>query len=1082
MIRVGSLVRSHTSRLGVGKVIKIEGAEALVDYFVSVSQRIRQTISLEFLARESLQEQTRCYTWHPSREEWLIGRVTGRVPNGDYLIDLPNKKGLAVPEKYVEVRCNKPIEDPTEVLIARGQETPFFYDKRASLVRCFTDQRSVSRGMTGLFSANIDLFPHQVEVVRRVLEDPIQRYLLADEVGLGKTIEAGTILRQFLLDDPDGKALVIVPKQLLGQWQQELKYKFYITDQVELITPEELVSTNANKNPDFLIIDEAHHIAAMSVSANRRERNLFDICRKMSHGARGLLLLSATPALNNEESFLAMLHLLDPISYHLDDLEGFRNRLVSRQEIGRILLGFVETAPRRRLDRKINQLRDRFAFDERVINFINLLERNIDETEERGRLVRVIRTHISDTYRLHRRMLRNRRQTVQELDVLCDQASATVSVEYDEDERSISIQEELDEWRMTAVSNASSDIAYSQKLQQIFLILFCASGTWLGILEWVLIARLTARVHPSLLDNLNDEAIQLLTSTPKFYREEEILERLLEVVAICPECGDRISHLQGVLHKLRYSTKGRTLKIVVFTSFSHTCKEIYSQLSRNLGDSAITTFQNDQTLEEVKTNTLKFKNKPDCFVLISDSSGEEGHNLQFADWVIHFDVPLSPNRIEQRHGRVNRIGLNHIMQYVVFAGADVHNGLHDSWLQLLRYGFRIFNESIASLQFYADKKLPELQNILFQLGADNIQENIDTIKLEIIAEKEKIEEQYSLDEIDALEDKSSRFFEKLDNYDAQHKFIHQAFEGWLCGVLHFGRNRELWESDGIVKYVLTDRILMPLADIYQFAEPLSQPVVYNRLKAIKNLKGQLCRIGNKLSDQLAEYIRWDDRGQAFSMWRHEESWSPDEGMEWVGFRFDYIIETDLANIKNILQNWQNANIRSIMRRADALFPPLIKTIFIDTLGNLVEDEELLNILIRAYNGKGTQGLPRDFNLGSRLHILDEFVSRDDWTSVCQSARNHSETLLRQLPDFIEHCQYSAEKADKDLSDRLYQLELRLERQNVLSSKLAEEVEIEKLLRQALLQGIQKPKMRLDSIGFYIVSGRSPSKIAEEEDV
>jgi hypothetical protein len=90
MIRVGSLVRSHTSRLGVGKVIKIEGAEVLVDYFVSVSQRIRQTISLEFLARESLQEQTRCYTWHPNREEWLIGRVTGRVPNGDYLIDLPN--------------------------------------------------------------------------------------------------------------------------------------------------------------------------------------------------------------------------------------------------------------------------------------------------------------------------------------------------------------------------------------------------------------------------------------------------------------------------------------------------------------------------------------------------------------------------------------------------------------------------------------------------------------------------------------------------------------------------------------------------------------------------------------------------------------------------------------------------------------------------------------------------------------------------------------------------------------------------------------------------------------------------------
>jgi ATP-dependent helicase HepA len=992
------------------------------------------------------------------------------------------KKGLAVPEKYVEVRCNKPIEDPTEVLIARGQETPFFYDKRASLVRCFIDQRSVSRGMTGLFSANIDLFPHQVEVVRRVLEDPIQRYLLADEVGLGKTIEAGAILRQFLLDDPEGTAIIIVPKQLLGQWRQELKHKFYITDQVELITPEELVSTNANKNPDFLIIDEAHHIAAMSVSTNRRERNLFDICRKMSHGTRGLLLLSATPALNNEESFLAMLHLLDPASYRLDDLEGFRNRLRDRQEIGEILFRFVETAPLRILNRSLITLKDKFACDDRLISFINLLESNISESNERGRLVRVIRTHISDTYRLHRRMLRNRRQTVQEMDVLLDQSSAIVRVEYDEDERSFSIQEELDEWRITAISNASSDIAYSQKLQQIFLLLFCASGTWLGILEWVLITRLNSIVHPSLLENFNAESIQLLTSTPKFFREEEILERLLEIVRTSPECGDRIAHLQAVLQNLQYSTKARKPKIVVFTSFLQTCKEICSQLSNNLGEIAIATFQDGQTLDEVEANTLKFKNKPDCFVLVSDLSGEEGHNLQFADWVIHFDIPLSPNRMEQRNGRLNRIGLTHLMQYVVFAGADVRNGLHGSWLQLLQDGFRVFKESISSLQFYADEKLPELEKILFQSGAYKIQESIYVIQSEIIIEKERIDEQNALDEIDALEDRSIEYFQELNGYDAKHKVIRQAVEGWLCHALHFERNRQLWESDGIVRYSPTYRTLMPLNDIYLFAKFIKQPLAYNRLKAIKNSEVQLCRIGNGLNDQLAEYIRWDDRGQAFSMWRHEESWSAEEGMEWVGFRFDYIVETDLAIAEDILQNWQNANIRAIMRRADALFPPLIKTIFIDTRANLVDDIQLLNVLCRPYYGKGCQDQPRDYNLGSRLHILDEFVSRDDWADVCQNTRRQSESLLRQLPDFLEYCQSSTEKADKELSDRLYQLELRLERQNVLSSKLAEEVEIEKLLRQALLQGIQQPKIRLDSIGFYIVSGRSPSKIAEEEDV
>ncbi|NJL11517.1 MAG: DEAD/DEAH box helicase [Calothrix sp. SM1_7_51] len=83
--------------------------------------------------------------------------------------------------------------------------------------------------MTGVLSANIQLLPHQVEVVRRVLSDPIQRYLLADEVGLGKTIEAGAIIRQYFLDNPSGDVLVLAPQYLLEQWRLEMETKFYIS-------------------------------------------------------------------------------------------------------------------------------------------------------------------------------------------------------------------------------------------------------------------------------------------------------------------------------------------------------------------------------------------------------------------------------------------------------------------------------------------------------------------------------------------------------------------------------------------------------------------------------------------------------------------------------------------------------------------------------------------------------------------------------------------------------------------------------------------------------------------------------------
>ncbi len=85
--------------------------------------------------------------------------------------------------------------------------------------------RGAAQGMTALVSAGIDLAPHQVAAVRRVLTDPVQRYLLADEVGLGKTIEAGLIVRQHLIDDPATRVLIAVPDHLCGQWRSELETK-----------------------------------------------------------------------------------------------------------------------------------------------------------------------------------------------------------------------------------------------------------------------------------------------------------------------------------------------------------------------------------------------------------------------------------------------------------------------------------------------------------------------------------------------------------------------------------------------------------------------------------------------------------------------------------------------------------------------------------------------------------------------------------------------------------------------------------------------------------------------------------------
>ncbi len=1086
MFETGYLVISSDNNLGIGKILEISAATADLEYFRSIGEtRLIETVSYHSLKRVRLERHTRCYFQSEDEEFWQIGRVdTWHQDDLWYEVHLPNKGLRYVTEADIYVRYDRPISDPTDVLVAKGHETPFFHDRRSAFVRCLIEQRAVSHGMPGLFSANINLYPHQVEVVRRVLADPIQRYLLADEVGLGKTIEAGAILRQYLLDEPDGQVLAIVPRSLLKQWQQELESKFHLTDEVKLLTIEDLDDYHCDTSPDFLILDEAQHVAAMAESANPQQRRYFAMCQKLAHQADRLLLLSATPALNHEQTFLAMLHLLDPVTYRLEDIAGFQERIHLRQDIGRLLLSFKEGASPFVLKISLGKLRSLFDRDPRLIALTDRLESLLTSSEvnlvEQRQVIRAIRTHISDTYRLHRRMLRNRRDTVE--DVLLDQTNSTLQIEYDLDERSPTIEEYLDEWRVRAIgATEGEDDPYYQQICQVFLLLFRTSGTWLTIFEWTILARLNHHVMPTLVKELGAVAVDVLITTPKFAGEVEILQDLLDTIQQQSEFGDRIEHLQMVLKNCTNNRQKKTSKIVVFTNFTYTCRELVQKLSSVFGQQAIASYQVGQSPDEVEENTSQFRDDPQCLVLVCDASGEEGHNLQFADWLIHFDLPFSPNRLEQRNGRLNRIGRNCLLQFVIFAGADTSDSIHGAWYEILKKGFNIFQESIASLQFYVDKKLPELEVTLFQSGAYGLTEAIQLISAEIATEKVSIDEQNAIDEIDALEENADRYFKALDDYDARHQDIQRAVEGWICNALKFQRDEDINVQE-IVRYKRTEQTLVPVNDLVKYFKGyLHQPVTYDRRQALRHSEATLYRIGEGFIETLKDYLHWDDRGQAFALWRQDETRSVEEGMEWIGFRFDYVVEADLTLANEIFKqhNWNYLNGAALKRRMDAIFPPVVETIFLDLRMNVVDEPQLLDILQRPYSKKRRP--THDYNLSEdRLQVIDEFVSRDNWADLCLTSREKSAMLLRESPNFGDRCQQYATQAERKLGDRLEQLQLRWERQSQLDTSLAQEVEIERELKQVLIRGIEHPQLRLDSIGFYIVSGRSLSQNEEDE--
>ena len=1114
MIKLGSLVRSGTNNLGIGKVIDVSDPQITVEYFCSVAQRVKTSVPLNSLSRIRLQPQTRCYIWDEIQDTWNIGRIyEWDEDRNHYQIDLPDCKTILAREEDVYVRCNMHIADPIETLAIKGHETPYFHDKRLGLVQSLIQQRALSHGMTGLISANIKLYPHQVEVVRRVLEDPIQRYLLADEVGLGKTIEAGAILRQYLLDESSGSVVVVVPQYLIEQWRTELEQKFYISHfgkRVQIIAFEDMNRISLNLELGLLVVDEAHHIAAMATSTDTTKRRHFQTCKQLAHKSDRLLLLSATPVLNNERDFLAMLHLLDPISYPLDNLEDFRNRVKKRSWVGKILLCFQEGAKSSVLKENLDELRKLFSEDRYVLNLAteleNCLQTNSESTnsESTDKIVRAIRSHISETYRLHNRMLRNRRAAVE--DVIFDR-NVTPKVEYDLDERSFDIHELIENWRQAAPQQ--------EEYKRIFVLLFRGCGTWLGVLKDVITARLGSKSSATRLRQFDADDVQKLTETPLFEGEEKILQGLLKIINQPSEDGDRLELLKTVIlyrlseifelqswrsnldkllellkQRINRQTTGKKLpKIVVFTSFMQTGTEIIKFLHDKFGESAVASHLLGQTRTQTEQNLTKFKNNPNCFILVCDSSGEEGHNLQLADWMIHFDLPGLPSRLEQRIGRIDRIGRSLQVDLTVFAGVDLEDSPHDAWYQFLKNGFRIFDRSIASLQYYADEKISDIETILFASGAGELLKLIPEIEKKTVEEEVKISEQNILDEIDVRDESIADYFQTLDDYDARHQEIQRAIEGWICQGLLFQQRQDI-NLKGAVRYLATKRTLVPANQLKSlFATHIKDPGTYDRRIANKTTGVKLYRIGEGFIKTLTSYVRWDDRGQAFALWRTDESWDKTEGKEWFGFRFDYVVETDLNPAKEIVKSYglDSRKLKSLKRRTDALFPPLIQTVFIDASKpemSIVEDENIQQILQRSYNGKSYKG-NRDYNLAkNRLVILDRFVPPEQWQDFCRQARATSEELLKKQAQFVELCQQRALFAENKLETRVNQIRLRLKRhsetEKIPNSSLTEELDIETALSQAVIEGIRHPSIRLDSVGFIVVSGQPPQQSEEEE--
>lgn len=1081
-------------RKRIGKVIDINNKLIKVQFFYSLSKQMCEWIPAKYLTKINIDRQTRCYYYSSEQQRWMMGRIIKKVGQ-EYEVEFPDKHSTYLDEGELFVRVNEPIENPMEILEVHGQETTFFNTRRSQFVHALLEQRSISRGMTGLLSSNILLLPHQVEVARRVLEDPVQRYLLADEVGLGKTIEAGIILRQYLLDHPDAKALIIVPPFLLNQWKKELQEKFYLNrdpfaKQIHWLTTDELKATSdINKQYGMVIVDEAHDLTVKAYSQSNEDQEVFQILRDISQHTQGLLLLSATPVLNNERSFLSMLHLLDPEYYRLEDLDHFKFKVEKRQEIGHLLLQFHEENSPFSLKLAMKRMASHFPEDNLLQDMLEELQMILstpqNKQEERIALIRRIRVHLSNTYRLHRRLLRNRRELMGDVLVFSRGQeqfdSKSIHEEYDLDERSDILEQYLEEWRMAAW--ASEKEVWEQlrpegtALSKLFILLLETSGSAPRLFQEVIQCRLHGERLADLSMDLSEQQIELLVKTPYFPGEKEILKRIFNLLDLGSEFGDKVELIDQLVSNLKRRSERNesTLpKIVVFTTYPSVCKEITKKLRWSLGHQTVVCQYLGMDKQTVEKEIERFISDSQCFVLVCDRTGEEGRNLQFADLIIHFDLPFSPNRIEQRIGRLDRIGRHTPFSIYVFVGTvETDNSLHAAWFRLLYDGFQVFHSSISMFQFYIEDQLPVLQSRLFSEGITNLDNMIEDIQKELLKEQNKILEQDALDVIDLYEQGTTDFYSTLYNYDIQYEKIKQRMEPWICEALKI--NKYVLSSNyGTFYYTADMGTLVPLRYLMPLAETLRLPHTYDRSVSVRTASCILMRIGENFLDQLADYIRWDDRGQAFAFWRCVPGWPTEEGTEKYVFCFNYVIEGDTDPAEWILKKngSNNANLKALQRRLDRYFPPQYKTIHVDIEGNLVDDPQILKALEPPFFKQEEGGY--DLNLIKDRLVFFEQFDTNSWKDSCRLARHSSEQLLRGSQKFQQICQEYADQAARDLELGLTQMMLRAKQDQVLfyqKQLYRKELQLEQKLNQAIVKGTRHPKVRLDSVGFIALSGR-----------
>jgi ATP-dependent helicase HepA len=700
----------------------------------------------------------------------------------EYLVEFDDESGEKI---YVGERDLWPIPDslvetPRTQISSLKPEAFHSWRSREFFQRALINLQKETCGIYALASSRIELMPHQAFVVGTVVDDISWRYILADEVGLGKTVEAGVIAHQLLAEKPDARILILCPGPLSRQWLVEMHVSFGGRDfhLLDLHNPVNVDLNNWSRvicslklatrdymnkiisvNWDLIIIDEAHHLIW--------NHEQYKLVQKLSTQIPRILLLSAVPARSREKELLKLLQLVEPDRYSDNSViaEKFSELYALQSSIGRRI-------------RILSRYLDRGISDEESLEIIHesadklfALEILCDDTDLLTAYTKIKEIHdyqeitiryqnlidvVIARYRINRRILKNRRSHLIDNSFMVRVPRLFDISTFAPSPLELQVTNLTVDLLLSIKENISIELF--QSIVRLTMQSLCDPVALYGLMIALSFEEDAVDQSNVFLDsNLiydyeeRDQVIEAIAAKLGRHLDRGILKRLIELLKLSIDT-ESSSRLNKLIEVVKSQDEYKLKKQIIFAGTYGTAEYISYELIKIFGKNSVATFTHDLSDDEKEQEVTKFKRNSDCFLLISDESGGEGRNFQFADQIIHYDLPWSVASVEQRIGRLDRIGRSRAVKSIVIVP---DNSLERDWLSCLELGFSVFTESISGLEFMLRGTEKNIICSLFGRDSNSLEQLIQSIKSDCDTEK-------STDDADALTDATS--FKKTSHY------------------------------------------------------------------------------------------------------------------------------------------------------------------------------------------------------------------------------------------------------------------------------------------------------------------------------